>query len=204
MNKVLIAVKDNDSLKTLFSLCKEKGCKVIATDNSGQIFQTITDEHINILFLDLNLPRLEIDVLLPAIFEIIGEMPVVIVADAPDVANEIKARMNRILYLAYKPLNPDEIKPVLQSAIDLTSLGKYETVTAPADTVVLETAGNEEFAETGWVNIIVNIGDFIVLIISTVDQLITNLVKSLASDLTAFFLAIKRADKFITNAVQRY
>lgn len=119
MQKALIAEGDLRVRELLLALCKSKRYEVETGANSGEVLQKIQHEHINVCFLDFALPGMNIVDLVSVINELRKNIYIVITADQPDYALEIKVRSKNIFYFAHKPINPDEIEKILQAVTEL-------------------------------------------------------------------------------------
>ncbi|MFC1562688.1 response regulator [candidate division KSB1 bacterium] len=118
MVKVLIADRDPRSREFLLALCKSKGHKVEAAGNSGEALKKIQDEQINVMFLDCDLPGMNIIDLVSVINELKRDLHVIVTAEKLDSAMEIKVRTKKIFYYAKKPFEPDEIEKVMRAVSD--------------------------------------------------------------------------------------
>lgn len=119
MRKVLIAECDLQVRELLLALCKSKGYEVDTAVNSGEVLRKIQQEQIHVCFLDFALSGMGIVDLVSVINELRKNIYVVIIADNPDYAQEIKVRSKNIFYFALKPVNPDEIENVLRAVTGL-------------------------------------------------------------------------------------
>ncbi len=118
MVKVLIADRDPRSREFLLALCKSKGHRVEAAGNSGEALIKIQDEDINVMFLDCELPGMNVIDLVSVINELKRDLHVIVTAERPDSAMEIKVRTKKIFYYAKKPFEPDEIDKVMKAVSD--------------------------------------------------------------------------------------
>ena len=118
MLKVLIADRDPRSREFLLALCKSKGYEVEAAGNSGEALKKIQDEGINVMFLDCDLPGMNITDLVSVINELKRDLHVIITAKQLNSKIEVQVRTKEIFYFAKKPLEPDEIDKVMKAVSD--------------------------------------------------------------------------------------
>ncbi len=118
MLKVLIADRDPHSREFLLALCKGKGYEVEVAGNSGDALRKIQDEGIDVIFLDCDLPGMNIVDLVSVINELKRDLPVIITAEQPNNTIEIQVRSKKIFYFADKPLESNEIEKVMNAVVD--------------------------------------------------------------------------------------
>lgn len=203
---VLLAIQDEDSMGLLLALCKETECEAIVTENSYQVVEKLLDEGegIDILFLDLDLPGLDIEYLLPAINEIMRELPVIIVAERPDLSEEIKIRERKIFYFALKPLNPAEIEQVFHAAIYMVASRSLETESVPLSSSILKKTEGKKTKEKRWFNTLAKASRTVVKKGSNIDQNISKTMRllipnHLAFDQMFFSAYISKIDRFFIS-----
>ena len=208
MLNVLLAVQDPESKELLSVLCQEKGCNAIVADSSFVVSENILDEDIDILFLDLALPGLNIENNMTAVREILRELPVIIIAEEPDLASEINVRKRNIFYFALKPLNPSEIEQVLQAAINIVTLGKQETTGAADKKAVNKTSRNRKVGRRQWLNNVITASGSTISVIPKIDRKISISVKrlipnQLVNNVTAVSAYVGRVDNLLSNSLRK-
>lgn len=208
MLNILLAIQDQDSMALLSDLCQEKGCKAMIADTSSLTFENMLDQDIDILFLDLELLGLNIEDNLSAINEIMRELPIIIVGEEPDLSSEIKVRMTNIFYFALKPLNPVEIKQVLQAAINVVTSGNLGTEPASEENVISRATENKTVEGHRWFDRVINVSRSVIRAIPMADRKISNGAKllipnRLVSDLTALSLYVRPVDNFLSNTFRK-
>ncbi len=118
MIKVLLVIKDQNSIDLIKAVSCYKGCKVFIADSSDKLLHFLQEENIDIIFLDLNSLYSSAFDLIFSINEYNHELPVILMSDHISLPEERELRKNKIFYHATVPLNPDEIEQVIEAAIN--------------------------------------------------------------------------------------
>ena len=208
MLNILLALRDQESRGLLSTLCQEKGCNTVVVDTTSTRFEDILDQEYDILFLDLTIPGLNIENNLSAIKEIMRELPIIIIAEDPDLPSEISVRMKSIFYFALKPLNPAEIDMVLQAAIDMVTQKHPNTESAFEEIVNSHIIETKRAKGHQWLIMVANASSSVFRVIPTADKKISNAAKllipnRLVGDLSVFSRCTEPIDSYMSTTLRK-
>lgn len=208
MIQVLLVVQDQNSNDLIKALCCYKGCKVLVADNSYNLINFLQKEKIDIVFFELSrLNSLALDMM----FEINGfdhERLVILISENISESEEAEILKRRIFYRVVKPLNSDEIKQVIDVAINAVWAKMPEEEYHTEERMLADESMTKEQSEKYRQEISRNIFRHVSEIFLSADRRIVSSIKSielgnLENAVSFIAIPIKSFDNFMMNLGNR-
>jgi two-component system nitrogen regulation response regulator GlnG len=129
MLKVLV-VDDQDDMRWLLSrLLREQGFEVDTADDGAQALLRVQQEALEVILLDLKMPRLDGLQALAQIRELAPEVPVIVITAYGDVPSAVQAMKLGAYDFLTKPFDNDELLYTVKRAVERRELvGQVETL----------------------------------------------------------------------------
>ena len=122
--KILIVDDDKDILTLLKIKLKKDGLDLKAETSPLKALDIISNENIDLVLIDQQMPELTGLEFIEIIKERFPELPVVLMTAFGDVEDAVKAIKLGALHYITKPINYDELKHIVNQALEITDLKK--------------------------------------------------------------------------------
>lgn len=120
---VLIVDDQMSSLRTMEELLKEWGItNVLLCDDSRHVQRLLTNEPVSLILLDLLMPHLSGEDLIPLLRQQVPETPIIVITAAEDVERAVRCMKKGVYDYFIKNKADERLQAVLRKALEITEL----------------------------------------------------------------------------------
>ena len=112
---IIVADSDEEVRKRLFLRLSTRGYEVKTTDSASDLIREV-EKVTGIIILDAELSGMKAYEMIPLLKRINPKMPIIVMSASGSVELAQKIRNEGIFFYAMKPIDPDEIETVVESA----------------------------------------------------------------------------------------
>lgn len=123
--KIVVADGNKNSLEATHALLFQEGYHVEKALRLNDVFQCLQREKIDVLVLDVHMPEMKGYEAIPLIRGIAPNLPIIITAEENSPELESQVRHHRVFYYHVKSFGLEELKLVVENAIQKSSQEKF-------------------------------------------------------------------------------
>jgi len=123
--KIVVADGNKNSLEATHALLFQEGYHVEKALRLNDVFQCLQREKIDVLVLDVHMPEMKGYEAIPLIRGIDPNLPIIITAEENSPELESQVRHHRVFYYHVKSFGLEELKLVVENAIQKSSQEKF-------------------------------------------------------------------------------